>query len=301
MLHKILLAEHSGFCFGVRRAIRIARHAASESKQPIYSLGPLIHNRQEVERLKEKGIHVAKTLRGIKTGTVIIRSHGIHPELLKKAKSKGLSIVDATCPFVQKVHQIVSFLKKEGYGIIIIGEKNHPEVMALPGVIRSTKPLRYITSSVVKVVEKPSDVKKIHGKRKLGIVSQTTQTIENFNEIVSAILPKASELRIFNTICMETFKRQESAKKLADRVDSMLVVGGYNSANTRRLAEICRKTGTETHHIETAGEIKAVWCRGKKVIGITAGASTPNWIIKSVVKKIRVLSFVFFILIKILK
>ena len=188
MPHKILLAEHSGFCFGVRRAIKIARHAASESKQPIYSLGPLIHNRQEVEKLREKGIHVAKTLRGIKTGTVIIRSHGIHPETRKKVESKGLSIVDATCPFVQKVHQIVSFLKKEGYDIIIIGEKNHPEVMALPGVIHSIKPLRHTTSGIVRVVEKASDVKKIHGKRKLGIVSQTTQTIENFETSLTNLL-----------------------------------------------------------------------------------------------------------------
>jgi 4-hydroxy-3-methylbut-2-enyl diphosphate reductase len=271
-MKKVKLAEHSGFCFGVRRAIKLAQDAAKGSKLPIYSLGPLIHNRQEVERLRKKGIHVIERLSGIKSGTLIIRSHGIHPKLLKEAESKGLSIVDATCPFVRKVHQIVAFLKQEGYEIIVIGERKHPEILALPGV---------------KVVEKKLDVSKMRKRKQLGIVSQTTQTIGNFNEVVQALLSKASELRIFNTICLETVKRQESTRKLAGRVDSMVVVGGYNSANTRRLAEICRRAGTETHHVETADEIKPAWFKGKNAIGVTAGASTPGWLIKEVMKKLR--------------
>ncbi len=271
-MKKVELAEYSGFCFGVRRAIKLAQDAARRSKLPIYSMGPLIHNRQEVERLREKGIHVIENLSGIEFGTLIIRSHGIHPKLLKEAKSKGLSIVDATCPFVRKVHQIVAFLKKEGYGVIVIGEKKHPEILALPGV---------------KVIEKKADVSKVRKRKQLGIVSQTTQIIGNFNEVVQALLSKASELRIFNTICLETVKRQESTRELAGKVDSMVVVGGYNSANTRRLAEICRRTGTETHHVETADEIKPAWFKGKKAIGVTAGASTPGWLIREVMRKLR--------------
>jgi 4-hydroxy-3-methylbut-2-enyl diphosphate reductase len=270
-IKKVELAEHSGFCFGVRRAIKLAQDAARRNKLPIYSLGPLIHNRQEVERLKGKGIHVIEDLSGMESETLIVRSHGIHPKLLKEAKSKGFSIVDATCPFVQKVHQIVAFLKEEGYKVIVIGEKKHPEILALPGV---------------KVVEKKADVSKMQKREQLGIVSQTTQTIENFNEVVQALLSKASELRIFNTICLETVKRQESTRELAGRVDSMVVVGGYNSANTRRLAEICRRTGTETRHIETADEIKLAWFKEKRAIGITAGASTPGWLIREVMRKL---------------
>lgn len=270
MARKVELAKHSGFCFGVRRAIRLARDAAKK-KSPIYSIGPLIHNQHEVERLKKNGIHVVDDLSGIKSGTVIIRSHGVHPGLLREAKSRGFSIIDATCPFVRKVHQIVGLLQKEGYEVIVVGEKDHPEVLALPGV---------------KVVEKAQDVKKMRRLKKLGVVSQTTQTVENFGEVVHALLEKTSELRVFNTICSATVKRQESARELAGKSNLMLVMGGYNSANTRRLAEICGKTGTETHHIEIADEIELSWLRGRKKIGVAAGASTPDWIIRKVMKTV---------------
>ena len=270
MSRKVELAKDSGFCFGVKRAIRLAQNAA-KSKKAIYSLGPIIHNRQEVERLKKKGIHVVENLSGIKSGTVIIRSHGVHPRLVKEAKKKGLSIIDATCPFVKKVQELTSLLQKEGYEVIVVGEKDHPEILALPEV---------------KVVEKVSDVEKMRRRKKLGVLSQTTQTIENFNEVVSALVEKTSELKVFNTICEATARRQKSAYNLANRCDLMLVVGGYNSANTQRLAEICKKSGTETHHVETADEIKSSWLKGKKKIGITAGASTPDRIIKKVVRKL---------------
>ncbi len=244
---------------------------AVKSRKAIYSLGPLIHNRQEVERLKKKGIHVVENLSGIKSGTVIIRSHGVHPRLVKTAKKKGLSIIDATCPFVKKVQELTTLLQKEGYEVIVVGEKDHPEILALPEV---------------KVVEKVSDVEKMRRRKKLGVLSQTTQTVENFNEVVSALVKKTSELRVFNTICEETARRQKSAYELANRCDLMLVAGGYNSANTQRLAEICKRSGTETHHIETADEIKPSWLKGKKKVGVTAGTSTPNWIIREVMRKL---------------
>ena len=269
-MRKVELAKYSGFCFGVRRAVKLAETAA-KGKKSIYSLGPLIHNRQEVERLEKKGIHVISNLSKIKSGTVIIRSHGIHPEILKEAKKKKLSIIDATCPLVKKVHELTSSLQKEGYEVIVIGEKNHPEVLAL---------------SQIKVVERAQDVEKMRKREKVGVVSQTTQTIENFCETVGTLAKKTSELKVFNTICGATVKRQKSAHNLASRVNLMLVVGGYDSANTRRLVEICKKAGTKTHHIETADEIKQSWLKGKKKIGITAGASTPDWIIRDITKKL---------------
>ncbi len=270
-MQKIELARYSGFCFGVRRAIKLAQDAV-KSKKTIYSLGPLIHNRQEVERLRKKGIHIVENLSEIKSGTLIIRSHGIHPRLVKEAKKKGLSIIDATCPFVKKVQELTTLLQKEGYRVIVVGEKNHPEILALPGV---------------KVIEKVSDVEKMRTSKKLGVVSQTTQTIENLTEVVAALVKKTSELRAFNTICGATARRQKEAYNMAHRCDLMLVIGGYNSANTRRLAEICKRTGTETHHIETPDQIKPSWLKGKRKIGVTAGASTPNWIIRKVMRKLK--------------
>ncbi len=271
MSRKVQLARYSGFCFGVRRAIRLAQDAV-KSKNNIYSLGPLMHNRQEVERLEKKGIHAVEKLSEIKSGTVIIRSHGVHPRLMKEAKKKGLSVIDATCPFVKKVQKLTALLQKEGYKVIVVGEKDHPEILALPGV---------------KVVEKVSDVEKMRGRKKLGVVSQTTQTIEDFSEIVSALVKKTPELVVFNTICGATVRRQRETYDLACTSDLMLVVGGYNSANTRRLAEICKRSGTETHHIETADEIKPSWLKGKNKIGVTAGASTPKWIIRKMVARLQ--------------
>ena len=268
---KIELAKYSGFCFGVKRAIKLAQDAV-KSKKTIYSSGPLIHNRQEVERLRKKGIHIVENLSEIQSGTLIIRSHGIHPRLVKEAKKKGLSIIDATCPFVKKVQELTTLLQKEGYRVIVVGEKNHPEILALPGV---------------KVIEKASDVEKMRTAKKLGVVSQTTQTIENLTEVVATLVKKTSELRAFNTICGATARRQKEAYDMAHRCDLMLVVGGYNSANTRRLAGICKRTGTETHHIETADQIKPSWLKGKGRIGVTAGASTPNWIIRKVMRKLK--------------
>lgn len=264
------LAKDSGFCFGVRRAIKLAENAV-ENKGIIYSLGPLIHNRQEVERLEKKGIHVIHDLSQIESGTLIIRSHGVHPEILEKAKEKAIPIIDATCPLVKKVQELTAQLQKEGYEVIVAGERNHPEVMALPEV---------------KVIEKAQEAEKLRVKKKIGILSQTTQTIENFSRIVEALVKKTPELKVFNTICGATVERQKSTRNLACRVDLMLVVGGHDSANTKRLMEICKIAGTETYHIETAQEIKSSWLKGKKRIGVTAGASTPNWIINNVMKKL---------------
>ena len=275
---KTELASPSGFCFGVKRAIKLAFQAANgERARPIYSLGPLIHNPQVVDELTYKGVEVIDNLKGVKEGTLIIRSHGVHPCLLSEAEEIGLRIVDATCPLVKRVQDLVKILDKEGYSVVIIGERGHYEVKALLG----------FAGNEALVVESLEEAERVGRTKKLGILSQTTQSTDNFKEIVGELSSKAKEIKLFNTICEATRKRQEATLDLSQRVDIMLVLGGYDSANTRRLAQISQETGTETHHIETVKEMKASWLKGKEKVGVTAGASTPDWIIEEVIDKLR--------------
>lgn len=276
---KVELASPSGFCFGVKRAIRLAFQAAlNEKSRPIYSLGPLIHNPQTVEELKHKGVKVIESLKGIRKGTLIIRSHGVHPSLLTEAKGAGLRIVDATCPLVKRVQDLAKILDKEGCSmIIIIGERDHHEVKALLG----------FAGDKALVIQSLEEAKQVKKAKKLGLLSQTTQSVNRFKEMVGELSSKAEEMRLFNTICEATRQRQEATLDLSQRVDLMLVLGGYESANTRRLAQISQETGTETHHLETAEEISLSWLEGKERVGITAGASTPDWIIKEVISKLE--------------
>lgn len=268
---EIILAEHSGFCFGVRRAISLAEEALN-SGRAVYSLGSIIHNSREVGRLREKGLKVVEDLDGLGSGTLIIRSHGAHPSVFAEAAGRGLRIVDATCPFVKRLHEIVAMLRAEGYWVIAAGEREHPEVMALSGV---------------DVVENAGDASKVKKRKKIGVVSQTTRSAESFREVVSVLTGKAKELRVFNTICSATEKRQESALELSGKADVMVVVGGYNSANTRRLGEICRAAGSKTVHIEGAEDIDPGVFKGVRTAGVTAGASTPGWIVEEVIKKLE--------------
>jgi 4-hydroxy-3-methylbut-2-enyl diphosphate reductase len=283
---KIKIADKSGFCFGVKRAIGIAENAAKDDKKT-YTLGPIIHNPQEVDRLKKKGIRPLKDAKKIKNATVILRTHGIplflHNSLLEK---KDVKIIDATCPFVKRAQNIVTELSSKGETIIIAGEKKHPEVVAL------------VSYGGYKcfVVENAKEAEKFSEKSSLiNIVSQTTQTPENFLDIVKS-LKKRYKIKVYNTICKATFDRQNAAQKLAGKVDLMIVIGGKNSGNTTRLAQICAKK-TQTRHIETVSEIDPAWfketlsketsSKNKKKIGLTAGASTPDWIIKRVKEEIK--------------
>jgi small subunit ribosomal protein S1 len=269
---EIILAEHSGFCFGVERAISLAEKALSSGRKGVYSLGPIIHNPREIGRLEDIGLNVVSNLDSVDSGILIIRSHGAHPNVFKQAREKGLKIVDSTCPFVKRLHEIAGMLGDEGYRVAAAGERDHPEVMALAGV---------------EVVENAADALKIKKSKKIGVVSQTTQSAENFREIVSALTRRAKELRVFNTICSATEKRQASALKLSKKTDIMIVVGGYNSANTRRLREICTAAGAPTKHIESAVELELEELKTARVIGVTAGASTPGWIVEEVMEKLR--------------
>ena len=271
----IFTAQEAGFCFGVKRAIEIAKKAASDSDSyPVYTLGPIIHNPQVVKNLEKLGIKPIKSIDDIEKGTVIIRSHGVPPDIIKKAKSKGLQVLDTTCPFVKKAQQYAKELIDRGYQTIIYGDHDHPEVVGIYGA----------TDKKAIIVSNQSELNSIRIQSKLGFVAQTTKSPASFRELISSVIVDVKELKVYNTICNTTETRQQSAAELAEKVDIMFVIGGHNSANTNRLSEICAKTDTPTYHIETVAEINKQWLEEKKKIGITAGASTPDWLIKEVIE-----------------
>ena len=269
---KTILAPKAGFCFGVKRALDLAMQTARETNKSIYTLGPLIHNPQVVEDLSKKGIKVVKDLSDIPEGVIIIRSHGVGPDIIDNARDRDLQVIDATCPFVKKAQELAKELNDQGYQVVVVGDKEHPEVTGIIGW----------TGHTGIVVETPEQAEKLQPLKKIGIISQTTQPEENFNNIASVLQEKAEEVKAYNTICHATRDRQYAAAELARKVDVMIVIGGKNSANTQKLARLCAQTGTPTHHIETAAEFNREWLADKKLIGITAGASTPDWIIEEV-------------------
>ncbi|NYE58639.1 bifunctional 4-hydroxy-3-methylbut-2-enyl diphosphate reductase/30S ribosomal protein S1 [Carboxydothermus ferrireducens] len=273
---EIIVAQNAGFCFGVKRAIETAQKAA-ENNNPVYSLGPLIHNPQEVERLKKAGIIPIEEIEEGNGKTIIIRSHGTTPEKLQEIVDRGYVVEDATCPFVKKAQILAQKLTDEGYQVVVVGDKKHPEVQGIVGW----------SGYKALVVENPEEAARLPFYPKIAVIAQTTQKSENFWQVVEVIKKKGGEVRPFNTICHATRTRQEESRKLATEVEVMLVVGGKNSANTKKLAQICAATNTPTYLIEEASEIKPEWFAGKAKVGITAGASTPAWIIEEVRKKVE--------------
>ncbi|MDY6786730.1 MAG: 4-hydroxy-3-methylbut-2-enyl diphosphate reductase [candidate division WOR-3 bacterium] len=278
-MYRIITAEHSGFCFGVKRAINMIEEVSNRySGEDIYTLGPIIHNPQTVERMKKKGVKVLNTaeeISSIESGVVILRTHGIEKHILDMLEKKDVTLIDATCPFVRKAQDYVVHLNNEGFPIIIIGEPNHPEVKALKSQI----------AEKVLVIAGKDDVVKIKNLEsgRVGIVSQTTQNYEDFKSTINVLCDYFKELHIYNTICNATSLRQQAAVSLAKRADMMLIIGGYNSANTKRLYNLCRRIQERTYHIETIGNIEDSWFEdGIETIGIAAGASTPDWIIEDV-------------------
>ena len=275
---EIVLAKRAGFCFGVKRATQMAFEAADKGGAT-FTLGPIIHSPQVVQRLEEMGVKVLKTLESLNDGTIIIRSHGVTSEELEEAARKELEIVDATCPFVKKAQEHVKSLSQAGYDVVVVGDADHPEVQ---GIVSYAEGKVFIVGSGEEAASLPK-------MKKVGIVAQTTQSFENLKHVVLECLLKGGETRVFNTICDATAVRQEEAKALAREVDCMVVIGGYNSANTKRLAEVCAELQPKTHHIETAQEIDAVWFEGVSRVGVTAGASTPKWLIDEVIDRIATL------------
>ncbi len=272
---KVLLAKRAGFCFGVKRATQMAFEAAGRDNKT-YTLGPIIHSPQVVNKLEDMGVKVLKSLDSMENGTIIIRSHGVASGEITEAMQKKLEIIDATCPFVKKAQEHVKSLSDAGYGVVVVGDADHPEVQGI---------VSYGGEKVF-VVGSGEEVGKLPRMNKIGIVAQTTQSFENLKNVVSECLVRGAEIRVFNTICDATAVRQEEAKELARHVDCMLVVGGFNSANTRRLAEVCAELQPKTYHIETAEEIDPEWFDGVGKAGVTAGASTPKWIIDEVMNRL---------------
>ena len=273
---KVLIAQKCGFCHGVRNAIKVAKETL-ETEQDVYCLGPIIHNRDMVEQLSQSGLKTVDAVDEIMSGTVLIRSHGAAPDQIKKLREKGLDIVDATCVLVKRVQHIASEFAKEGYKVVIIGEEDHPEVQAVVGCAED-----------VIVITDESDIYKLPEHTKLGIVCQTTQNPQHFGKMLGAIGKcDFSELKVINTLCKEAIKRQESAGELCKQVDIMFVLGGLESANTKRLAELCREFNSETYHLQNWKGLDKSLLTGKKTAGVTAGASTPDWIIDEFVKNLQ--------------
>ena len=274
---RVLRADKCGFCFGVRRAIEIAERQLADGKK-VYSLGPLIHNPQAIERLKGRGLIVVNSPAEVASGTVVIRSHGAPSHVIDELKSRGLQVVDATCPLVKRVHERARELARSGYAVVIVGQHDHPEIQAILGEI----------GEATVVEDEPP--KSLGAARRVGVLAQTTQAPESFRRVVAGLLEFGfEELRVYNTICSATVDRQEAALELARRVEVMFVLGGRNSANTARLAQVCEAAGIPTFQLETAGELTAGMTAGRSTAGVTAGASTPDWIIDEFVKKLETL------------
>ena len=275
---RVIVARHAGVCYGVERALKLAQEAA-RAGGPVATFGPLIHNPQAVAALQERGVAVASTLDDVEAGTLIIRSHGVDPAVITAAEGKGLAVVDATCPFVRAAHTCAADLHDKGYAVVIVGEADHPEVEGI---------LAHAGGEAV-IVQRAADLPPRLG-RKVGVVVQTTQPPAVLAEVVAALLPRTSELRVCNTICSATEQRQSAAAELAEQVDVIVVVGGHNSGNTTRLAEICGERNPRTHHVETAAELDEAWFEGASVVGVTAGASTPDVQIRGVIEAIEALA-----------
>lgn len=261
----IEVARYAGVCYGVERALGMAEKAADEARKPVNTLGPLIHNPLVVNDLESIGVGTASSVSEVEEGALIIRAHGVVPSVVEDARTRGLDVLDATCPYVKKVHNAAERLVREGYQLIVVGESGHPEVEGIMGH----------AGDDAHVVSVPGDLDAIDLSRKVGVVVQTTQTPGALADVVAELSKRTMDLRVINTICSATQERQDSAAELARRVDAMIVVGGKNSGNTRRLAEICTAACPKTHHIEDASEIEAAWFDGVSHIGVTAGASTP--------------------------
>ena len=274
---KVKLARSAGFCMGVRRAMEMVLAEANRHEGVLYTYGPLIHNTQVIDLLKSKNVNSINDISGLKNGTVLIRAHGIPPEERNMLKASNMKIIDATCPRVAKVQAIIRRHAKKGYTPVIVGDKDHAEVIGLVGygdgkaiVINSMEELLHLPES-----------------EKICLVAQTTQNEKVYEDITEKVMARFPDSVVFNTICEATSERQSEVKELAAYVDCMVVVGGYHSGNTKRLAQVAEEAGTKAYHIETEKEIRKEDFQDMEVVGVTAGASTPNWMIKNVVKEIE--------------
>jgi len=271
---KIELAENYGFCFGVKRAIKIAEENTNAA-----TYGPLIHNSKEIARLDHDfKVSLIEDFKAFQPGDkAIVRTHGIVKEELEDLKQSGVEVVDATCPFVTKPQEIAQEMSEAGYDVVIFGDEAHPEIKGVKSY--ATHGARVVTS-----VEELENVKL---NERIALIAQTTRKVEEYMQIANYLIPRHKEVRVFNTICNATFENQEAVRKLSKQADIMIVIGGKNSSNTKQLFSIAKENCPSSHHIEDENELESEWFRDKKHCGVTAGASTPDWIIQNVINSIE--------------
>ena len=280
---KVIRAKTAGFCFGVKRAVNTVYEEVEKGVGPIYTYGPIIHNEEVVHDLEKKGVSVLNSPEELETvtkGTVIIRSHGVSRDIYEIIEKNGLHLVDATCPFVLKIHNIVRKESEAGKNIIIIGNGNHPEVEGIKGWCS--------TEAFVLESEKEAENFSYDGEKKLCVVSQTTFNYNKFKYLVEIISKKSYDISVLNTICSATKERQEEADQIARKVDAMIVIGDKHSSNTQKLFEICDKACNNTYYIQTLDDLNMNQLKSVKTVGITAGASTPKNIIEEVQNNVRI-------------
>ena len=281
---KVIKAKTAGFCFGVKRAVDTVYEQADTCGGPIYTYGPIIHNEEVVKDLESRGVSVIRSeeeLERITEGTVIIRSHGVEKRICERLLCKGIRIVDATCPFVKKIHNIVEKESAEGKYILIIGNPDHPEVAGIRGW----------AGSDVSVIQNAGDIEKVDfsKNKKICVVSQTTFNYNKFQDLVEIIKKKSYDISVLNTICNATKERQTEARSIAESVDAMIVIGDKHSSNTQKLYEICRNACNNTYYIQTLDDLDLNQLGSVETVGITAGASTPNNIIEEVQNNVRII------------
>jgi len=265
-----------GFCGGVRRAVDIAKKAA-QADGSAQTLGPLIHNPQVVRRLEEAGVGVAERPQDLAGKAFVVSAYGVERAVLDEARAKGMAIVDATCPVVTRAHAQAEKLAGEGYQVIVVGDHGHPEMVTLKEMLGDR----------VAVVHTREEAAQVKVTGKLGVLSQTTQSMENFRQIVGDLVLRVRELKVLNTLCPAITVRQEETEAMIDQIDALLVIGGHGSSNTTRLAEIGRANNIPTYHVETEAEVSPDWFKGVETLGVESGASTPDWIIEKILLKLQ--------------
>jgi 4-hydroxy-3-methylbut-2-enyl diphosphate reductase len=273
----VKIAKTAGFCWGVRRTVDKVMEVAEKSSGPVVTLGPIIHNPQAVARMRDKGVGTVSAVAEVADGTtVVVRTHGAVKDEMDRAKARGLDLVDGTCPYVKFPQAMAQRLSRDGYHIVVVGDANHAEIK---GVVS------YGAGPVT--VVKPGDPVPEFKAKKVAVIAQTTVIGADFVRVVGALALRHMEVRAVNTICNDTDERQADARSLAAEVDAVVVVGGKNSANTRHLAEICKTIQPRTWHVETEAELRPEWFGGCRVVGLSAGASTPDWVVEGVAAWLR--------------
>ena len=272
---KIIVAKDAGYCFGVRDAVDMA-YDISKKEGNVYMLGDIVHNEKVVKDLNKSGAKVVKSLDSVPKGSsVLFRAHGTVNKLWNEAQNKKINIVDATCPLVHEIHKEVKKLSEDGRQIIVIGDHGHDEVVAIADQVKN--------SLIVSSVKEAKELKKF---KKAGVVSQSTQTIENVQEIINVLMDKVFDLHFVNTICYPTKRNQEQIKELAKKAGIMIIIGSFTSANSKRLTMLSKKINLNTYQVTESKDLKNSWFKGHSIVGISAGASTPDYLIKKVKNKI---------------